>query len=99
VDLTQSSDGRDIGVRCCSDTQISGFELWGDADICPFADTTLGEEQSCNQGLNFELAEDLCQVFGARLCTKTELENECTKGSGCSHNFRYNWSSSTSEDA
>ena len=47
----------------------------------------------------FDEAEILCLGLGARLCTAAELVNLEGSGTGCGHDNRRVWSSSTSEES
>jgi prepilin-type N-terminal cleavage/methylation domain-containing protein len=49
---------------------------------------------SCNAGVTWFEAKDLCEGVGARLCTIEELENDITQGTGCSFDNKMNWSMS-----
>merc|ERR1711957_982795 len=42
-------------------------------------------------------AVDLCENFGARLCTRDELASSCTAGSGCQFDYELIWSSTLIE--
>ena len=75
-------------VRCCSDTQISGWLKQPQCSVWATADKLGG----CN-ALNWKEANTLCISNGGRLCTKSELESNCAKDSGCRYDFRRVWSS------
>ena len=45
----------------------------------------------------FEVAFELCNEADGRLCTKEEVENSCTKGTGCGHDADLIWTC-TEED-
>jgi hypothetical protein len=47
----------------------------------------------CVHGASFLTASSICKADGGRLCTEIELENECTRGTGCSHDGDLVWSS------
>jgi len=54
----------------------------------------LGEsETKCHHAENYVAAVELCTNNNARLCTKEEILNSCTKGSGCSHDSDLVWTS------
>ncbi|KAL7528166.1 hypothetical protein ACHAXR_002302 [Thalassiosira sp. AJA248-18] len=77
-------------VRCCSDTEKTGWKkndncaVWGESDV-----------PQCNSSKTLAEAENICLSAGARLCTAEELEADCTKGSGCQFDKQHVWSSST----
>ena len=62
-------------------------------------ETTLidGSAQGCSEGTgtayNWYGATAACMKRGARLCTKAEIENGSSAGSGCSHDSRSIWTS------
>jgi hypothetical protein len=75
-------------VRCCSDTKHKGYiknaqcSVWGESDI-----------PTCIHAATWAQADAHCKKDGARLCTKDELANDCTSGSGCNHDVDMIWSS------
>jgi hypothetical protein len=75
-------------VRCCSDTRKgtwvknSQCSVWGESDL-----------PRCIHAATYQEAEAHCANNGARLCTQYELQNDCTRGSGCSHDYDMIWSS------
>ena len=81
-------------VRCCveSSTNPSGWvrrypdtcpsNIWGESDI-----------PECVHSATYNEAQQICADFGGRLCTAEELLADCTRGSGCSHDNDYIWSS------
>ncbi|CAJ1945161.1 unnamed protein product [Cylindrotheca closterium] len=81
--------GRQIGIRCCSDIALPRFRQNG--ATCPYADSEI--DGVCYDSVTWFEAVTLCSSIGARLCTKTELEDNCTRGTGCNHDNRYSWSS------
>ena len=42
-----------------------------------------GPFTACSKNANFTEAETICQTAGARLCTVTELKDNCGEGAGC----------------
>ena len=75
-------------VRCCSETQLSstwlkneGCSVWGGSD----------EGFDCQENKTFAQAEAICATAGARLCTVAELEDDCTVGTGCFHDWDLVW--------
>mmetsp|Transcript_34187 Transcript_34187/g.102263 ORF Transcript_34187/g.102263 Transcript_34187/m.102263 type:complete len:586 (-) Transcript_34187:157-1914(-) len=74
-------------VRCCSDTSMSGWvknpgcSIWVKSDLPNCYETTYAE------------AESICANQNARLCTKSELLADCTRGSGCGHDNDMIWAS------
>merc|ERR1712048_513433 len=67
-------------VRCCSDTYIEGWKQKGSCDV--WANSNL-RETNCSSEMTFDEARYMCSIEGGRLCTKAELENGCTKSTGC----------------
>ena len=87
-DTTLAEESKESAVRCCSDTQISG---WGKNPSCSvWAESDIGGE--C-KNLNWKDANTFCVSQGGRLCTKNELEDNCSSDTGCSYDFRLVWSS------
>lgn len=79
-------------VRCCSDTQKEGkwkkkrkCRVWGGSD----------EGWPCKSAASFKDAEEVCENEGARLCTQREIEEKCTKGTGCSFDNELVWTSTS----
>lgn len=76
-------------VRCCSDvaksgyTKKSGCSVWGESQF---------SGAGCVSNANFAVANQTCAADGARLCTKQELQDSCTEGSGCGHDGSIVWS-------
>ena len=47
----------------------------------------------CVHSATYYEAQQICSIAGGRLCTVAELLADCTRGSGCSHDSDYIWSS------
>eukprot|EP01052_Picozoa_sp_SAG31_P019289 SAG31_NODE_1400_length_8499_cov_2.809762_8_plen_248_part_00 len=47
----------------------------------------------CQHALSHADAVLFCERIGGRLCTRTELEADCTSGTGCEHDNDLQWSS------
>ena len=77
-------------VRCCSDTRINRWSKRSES--CPWAESDAGMG-GCHSDKTFAEAEAICIEAGARLCTKDELEADCTAGTGCGHDRDLIWSS------
>eukprot|EP00568_Trieres_chinensis_P010876 CAMPEP_0183314310 /NCGR_PEP_ID=MMETSP0160_2-20130417/48068_1 /TAXON_ID=2839 ORGANISM="Odontella Sinensis, Strain Grunow 1884" /NCGR_SAMPLE_ID=MMETSP0160_2 /ASSEMBLY_ACC=CAM_ASM_000250 /LENGTH=163 /DNA_ID=CAMNT_0025479609 /DNA_START=52 /DNA_END=543 /DNA_ORIENTATION=- len=81
-------------VRCCKDGEpVSGWRLkCTDPDL----DGVVGRSKiwrewgECHEE-NFYEAFDICEEAGGRLCTKYEVMNSCTKGTGCRHDRDMIW--------
>mmetsp|Transcript_45698 Transcript_45698/g.67468 ORF Transcript_45698/g.67468 Transcript_45698/m.67468 type:complete len:1196 (-) Transcript_45698:285-3872(-) len=73
-------------VRCCSDSNIQG---WRQNDGCNVWAASVCVKET------FSLAVEKCKEIGGRICTKDELQAECTGYTGCSYDFQLNWSSDT----
>ena len=86
-------------VRCCSDTSKSGWRnndgcgVWSASNLFDAGSTT----KSCHHASRYDQAEAICEANQGRLCTKTEILDGCTQGSGCSHDTDLVWSSSQPE--
>lgn len=77
-------------LRCCADEDLGGSwrkntrcNVWGESDI----------EGKCFHRVDYAEAVDICERNGARLCTKEELEDNCTQGTGCNHDYSLIWTS------
>jgi len=64
-----------------------GDALWVESDFAGFG--------GCQHALTWPQADTLCKSMNARLCTKAELDADCTVGSGCQHDFDLIWSSTS----
>lgn len=79
-------------VRCCSDNsqagwvQKAGCNVWAASEILGVC---YGEE-------TYESATNICASVNARLCTREEIQNDCTRLSGCEFDSQMIWSSTTS---
>eukprot|EP01043_Picozoa_sp_COSAG02_P031896 COSAG02_NODE_2104_length_9817_cov_8.132126_7_plen_673_part_00 len=67
----------------------------GSEYVCAESD----EGFDCHDEIMFDEAETVCLALGARLCTAAELVNLEGSGTGCGHDARRVWSSSTSEES
>jgi len=82
-------------LRCCADFELQYFSkheecplnVWGASQF----DGTCYHDVTWNEGRN------ICQQYGGRLCTKGELLQDCSRGSGCSHDHDMIWSSTRVE--
>ena len=77
-------------VRCCSDVFIGGWMQRGAS--CPWASSDAWAS-GCIDGMNHGEAAAHCAAEGARLCTKAELEADCTAYTGCTHDDDLIWTS------
>lgn len=77
-------DPNNCGERQCRPGQ-------GNPNVCGESDDGF----TCQNSITYERAESACGNFGARLCTADELMGGEAEGTGCGHDFRYVWSSST----
>jgi len=91
-------------VRCCSETSKAGWKhycaVWGESDLFANPAAALAGVKSCNSrdGNTYAEAVDICDANGARLCTKDELLDRCTRASGCKYDTEYIWSNTMVED-
>lgn len=74
-------------IRCCSDTQRDD---WRKNRMCSVWATSR-IDGVCHVG-NFAEATCICEEIGARLCTRDELLNQCTRRSGCGYDDDLIWS-------
>ena len=49
--------------------------------------------QGCKHRATFAQAQKFCANMGGRLCTREELANDCTAGTGCGHDNDLVWTS------
>jgi hypothetical protein len=76
-------------LRCCKDERGLGWtRRCREYDTNVFAKSKIFEE--CHETTFWEALE-LCWEADARLCTKAEVENLCTKGTGCQHDRDLIW--------
>lgn len=75
-------------VRCCSDTPRDGWKKRGTCNVWAISRMPDGK---CRE-TDFWEATCICEGLGARLCTRDELLNGCTKGSGCGYDSDVIWS-------
>lgn len=83
-------------VRCCRNGSSSGWNR--NYNTCPenvWGESVLGTSgDGCYHAETFSSAVSICENAGGRLCTVEELLADCTRGSGCSHDNDFIWSSS-----
>lgn len=77
-------------LRCCADENLGGgwrkntrCNVWGESEM----------EGKCFHSVDYAEAVNICERNGARLCTKEELEDNCTQGTGCNHDYDMIWTS------
>ena len=83
------SGEKKYNVRCCADKKPkTGYwkknpncSIWGSSFI----------NKKCNSNKTYAEASDICKTQGARLCTETELKNNCTAGTGCNYDNYALW--------
>merc|ERR1712127_954829 len=84
VDIVGKSE--EYAVRCCSDSLISGWRK------TPQCNVWAGSElPACYNAKTFSEAGGICSNLNTRLCTKQEILNDCSQGSGCGHDKRQVW--------
>jgi len=91
----QLTDANELkAVRCCSDSNLGSGWLKR-SSTCPWAESEING--SCKKGRTFAQAQTSCNsIPGARLCTLSELERDCTAGTGCQFDHERVWSSTES---
>jgi hypothetical protein len=76
----------------CATCGLLGWGMeGGDPEVCAESDAGF----DCSHSVTYAQAEHTCAVVGGRLCTATELVLGEGEGTGCGHNSRMLWSSST----
>eukprot|EP00526_Cylindrotheca_closterium_P002256 CAMPEP_0113613836 /NCGR_PEP_ID=MMETSP0017_2-20120614/6849_1 /TAXON_ID=2856 /ORGANISM="Cylindrotheca closterium" /LENGTH=930 /DNA_ID=CAMNT_0000522971 /DNA_START=64 /DNA_END=2856 /DNA_ORIENTATION=- /assembly_acc=CAM_ASM_000147 len=89
-------------LRCCSKTQISGWtKSKGTCDVWHESDRLVGLDGTgtqCFHAVTYTEAQAICKAQGDNtyVCTKSEVESGCAKGSGCGHNADWVWTSDDS---
>jgi hypothetical protein len=66
----------------------------GDADGKIWASSKLdmsAPNNGCEHGMTWQEAKDKCESIDGRLCTRAELNDKCTKGTGCGHDADLIW--------
>jgi hypothetical protein len=99
-------DEEEHEVSCCADTDVTpddGVNDWvtggnaralcADRGIWGFRRPD-GTNGSCNHAATYEAAAAWCADNGGRLCTADEINADCTRGTGCSHDGDLMWTSS-----
>jgi len=74
-------------VRCCKDEYASGFDVNRCTNV--WAASDLG---GCHIEKTYVEAEEICVNYNSRLCTRAEISDKCTKGSGCGLDSHLIWS-------
>jgi len=82
-------------VRCCSSKYIKGYTrkrcqgrwLWTESNSAGFG--------GCQHSKTYAQAYSKCASMGARLCSKDEVWNQCTTGTGCNHDSDLLWTSTS----
>ena len=98
--LVDSSANEELhAVRCCADSKIN--DAWIRHSNCAAAGLDVWSKSEingvCHSFKTFVEAENVChQIKGARLCTREELEADCSRNSGCSFDGKVVWSSTAS---
>lgn len=86
-----ASMGDLYGVRCCSDVDRSG-DLWEKrSNSCPWGESNMFG--TCFYKVTFDTAKAICEADNARLCSGSEIDSNCTRGSGCGHDINMVWTS------
>ena len=88
-------EAADHEVRCCSDVFIGvtiGMGWVQNHVTCPWAASNAWAA-GCIDGMTHAEAAAHCAAEGARLCTKVEIEADCTVYTGCTHDDELLWTS------
>jgi len=99
--VASTENGETHEVRCCSDTDLNIDEnmsgKWIQKSNCNnWSAANLKENGSipiCHSNRIWSDAVLICKENGGRLCTKTEVEEGCARGSGCKFDSEYIWTS------
>jgi hypothetical protein len=83
-------------VRCCSNRPSAGYTRRPGCRVYAESIITtnrsgIGLNRSCVHNANFQRAAAVCRADGTRLCTLTEMMNQCTVGTGCGHDADLIW--------
>ena len=78
-------------------TQVNSSGTAGGTANCGDAVDTTGTITGCSQGTgsayNWYSAKRYCELAGMRLCTRAEVIAGAGNGTGCTHNYRGQWTS------
>jgi len=77
-------------VRCCSTTNLYG--AWSSRDCGDNMTVWSKSRFPYCYLVDWHTANEICCDAGGRLCTKEEIENTCTRGTGCWFNAMLIWS-------
>lgn len=88
-----ASDSSYHEVRCCSDVAVVNWTRRSGCSVWTESDAWVG---GC-QVLNWPTAAAFCHHQGGRLCTTTELDSGCARGTGCNHDSDLIWAASTTQ--
>jgi len=102
--LAECRDNSEVHeVSCCSDGSpgddiVSAHPGWANVrqNTCPDVwgmRRPTGNNDSCNHAATYQEAVDWCADYGGRLCTAAEIDSDCTRGTGCSHDADLLWTS------
>ena len=81
-------------VQCCSDVELPGWtknygcSVWAESEL-----QGPDGSQKCFHSETFLEAQEICHDNGGRLCTREELYQRCTVGTGCTHEDDLIWTS------
>jgi len=76
-------------VRCCSDVSKEGWFKRAGCDVW----TESRIDSVCYASKNFFEAACICGKLDGRLCTKEEIEGNCSQGTGCGFDHQVVWTS------
>ncbi|CAJ1959551.1 unnamed protein product [Cylindrotheca closterium] len=77
-------------VRCCSPYSLPGWLKGGGCNS--YAQSKLSGDQ-CFHASTYAEAQDICHENLAYVCSMSEVLDGCTKGTGCSHDSDFVWTS------
>ena len=87
-------DNTKNGVRCCSDTYITGYKRVSCNGKTLYTASNSAGFDGCRH-LTWPQANSLCKSMCARLCTRKEISSQCTAGTGCGHDKDLIWASTS----
>ena len=82
-------------VRCCSENPFGTLNSVLNEGCSVYGASHLGESNTCFSGKTHAEAEQICSDNGGRLCTRDEVEADCTAFSGCGFNHDVVWTSTS----
>merc|ERR1712007_152699 len=93
--VQEASPNESHEVRCCREGPSGNWNRkYGSCASNIYGESSFSGGVGCVHSATYDEAQQICSNAGGRLCTAAELLADCTRGSGCSHDHDYIWSSS-----